>query len=72
MREVLRKRLGKVTTFGVISDGSDACQRILSEGGMTLCIQWPMGLACLTYELVGSNMWCLDENTRLSIKERRM
>ena len=53
MQEAVGLRLGRVTTFGVRSVGSYAHQSMAAKGGMRLWIQWPMGLACLTWELVG-------------------
>ena len=53
MRQFLNLRHSRVTTFDVRSVGSDACQSIAAEDGMILWIQWSMGLACLTWVLVG-------------------
>ena len=52
MQEVVGSRLGGVT-FGVRSVGSYAHRSMAAEGGTTLWIQWPMGLACPTWGLVG-------------------
>ena len=66
VQEVMGMRLSGITTFGVRSDGSYAYQSMAAEGDMTLQIQWPMGLAGLTWGWSGSNLWYLvDENTRL-------
>ena len=45
-------RLVGVTTFGVRSVYSYACQSREAEDGMALWIQWSMGLACLIWGLV--------------------
>ena len=54
--------------FGVRSVGLYTCQSLVAVGGTTLWILWAMGLACLTWGLVGSNLQDIDENTRLSRK----
>ena len=57
MQDVMGSRLSGVTIFSVRSVGSYACQSMVVEGGTTLCIQWPMGLACLTWG-IGSEVTC--------------